>query len=159
MLAYRRIKTPKIFNLKGAFWELFFTPTEKTVIIRRTIFELDKALARVHILEGLKKAIDNIDRVIAIVKESKESELAKKALKSKFELSDIQTSAILEMKIRRLTGLEQDKIEGELNELHSLIEYLRSILKSETILNGIIKDELLEIGERFKGERLTEIVL
>ncbi len=149
-------KEPKIFTLRKLL-ELFLRH-RKTVIIRRTIFELDKATARVHILEGLKKAVNNIDRAIRIIKESKNSESAKLELISNFELSEIQANAILEMKLRRLTGLEQDKIDSELTELYSEIKYLRSILKSEDILNGIIVDELKEIGEIFKSKRLTEIV-
>ncbi len=149
-------KEPKVFKLRELL-ELFLKH-RKTVIIRRTIFELDKATARAHILEGLKKAVSNIDRVIRIIKESKDVELAKLSLITEFELSEIQASAILEMKLRRLTGLEQEKIESELKELYELIDYLRSILKSEEILNGIIVDELKEIGDNFKSKRLTEIV-
>ncbi len=149
-------REPKIFTLRKLL-ELFLRH-RKTVIIRRTIFELDKATARVHILEGLKKAVDNIDRVIRIIKESKNSESARLELISNFELSETQANAILEMKLRRLTGLEQDKIDSELNELYREIKYLRSILKSEAILNSIIKDEFKEIGENFKSKRLTEIV-
>jgi len=119
---------------------------------------LIKLRQRAHILEGLKKAVSNIDRVIRIIKESKDIELAKESLIKEFELSEIQASAILEMKLRRLTGLEQEKIESELTELYKVIEYLRSILKSEEILNGIIADELKEIGDNFKSKRLTEII-
>ncbi|HHD80960.1 MAG TPA: DNA gyrase subunit A, partial [Campylobacterales bacterium] len=149
-------KEPKIFKLRELL-ELFLKH-RKTVIIRRTIFELDKATARAHILEGLKKAVNNIDRVIRIIKESKDSDSAKSELIEVFGLSEIQANAILEMKLRRLTGLEQEKIDNELAELYKLIEYLRSILKSEDILNGIIADELKEIGDNFKSDRRTEIV-
>ena len=149
-------KEPKIFKLRELL-ELFLKH-RKTVIIRRTIFELDKATARAHILEGLKKAVNNIDRVIRIIKESNDSDSAKSELIKIFELSEIQANAILEMKLRRLTGLEQDKIDNELVELYKLIDYLRSILKSEEILNGIIADELKEIGDNFKSERRTEII-
>ena len=149
-------KEPKIFKLRELL-ELFLKH-RKTVIIRRTIFELDKATARAHILEGLKKAVNNIDRVIRIIKESNDSDSAKSELIKIFELSEIQANAILEMKLRRLTGLEQDKIDNELVELYKLIDYLRSILKSEKILNGIIADELKEIGDNFKSERRTEII-
>ena len=149
-------KEPKIFTLRKLL-ELFLRH-RKTVIIRRTIFELDKATARVHILEGLKRAVNNIDRVIRIIKESSSIENAKLELISNFELSETQANAILEMKLRRLTALEQDKIDNELTELYREIKYLRSILKSEDILNSIIKDELKEIGENFKSKRLTEIV-
>ncbi len=149
-------KEPKIFKLRELL-ELFLKH-RKTVIIRRTIFELDKATARAHILEGLKKAVNNIDRVIRIIKESNDSDSAKSELIKIFELSEIQANAILEMKLRRLTGLEQDKIDNELVELYKLIDYLRSILKSEEILNGIIADELREIGDNFKSDRRTEII-
>ncbi len=149
-------KEPKILKLREMLD--FFLRHRKTVIIRRTIFELEKAKARAHILEGLKIAVDNIDEVIRIIRESEDTETAKLALMNKFSLSEIQSHAILEMKLRRLTGLEVEKIENELAELYKLIEYLESILKSEEILNGIIVDELKEIGETFKTERRTEII-
>jgi DNA gyrase subunit A len=149
-------KEPKILTLREMLEH--FLRHRKTVIIRRTIFDLEKAKARAHILEGLKIAVDNIDEVIRIIRESEDTETAKVALMQKFALSEIQAHAILEMKLRRLTGLEVEKIENELKELYELIEYLESILKSEEILNGIIVDELKEIGETFKSERRTEIV-
>jgi DNA gyrase subunit A len=149
-------KEPKIFKLREML-DLFLRH-RKTVIIRRTIFELEKAKARAHILEGLKIAVDNIDEVIRIIRESEDTETAKLSLMNKFSLSEIQAHAILEMKLRRLTGLEVEKIENELQELYKLIEYLESILKSEEILNGIIVDELKEIGENFKAKRRTEII-
>jgi len=149
-------KEPKILTLREML-DLFLRH-RKTVIIRRTIFDLEKAKARAHILEGLKIAVDNIDEVIRIIRESEDTETAKLALMQSFSLSEIQSHAILEMKLRRLTGLEVEKIENELKELYELIEYLESILKSEEILNGIIIDELKEIGETFKAERRTEII-
>jgi len=149
-------KEPKVFKLRELL-DLFLRH-RKTVIIRRTIFELEKAKARAHILEGLKIAVDNIDEVIRIIRESEDTETAKIALMQSFSLSEIQAHAILEMKLRRLTGLEVEKIENELKELYALIDYLESILKSEEILNGIIADELREIGDNFKAERRTEIV-
>ncbi len=149
-------KEPKIFKLREML-DLFLRH-RKTVIIRRTIFDLEKAKARAHILEGLKIAVDNIDEVIRIIRESEDTETAKLSLMSSFSLSEIQAHAILEMKLRRLTGLEVEKIENELKELYALIEYLESILKSETILNGIIVDELKEIGDNFKAPRRTEII-
>jgi len=149
-------KEPKVFKLRELL-ELFLRH-RKTVIIRRTIFELEKAKARAHILEGLKIAVDNIDEVIRIIRESEDTEMAKIALMQSFSLSEIQAHAILEMKLRRLTGLEVEKIENELKELYELIDYLESILKSEEILNGIIADELAEIADNFKAERRTEIV-
>ena len=149
-------KEPKVFKLREML-DLFLRH-RKTVIIRRTIFDLEKAKARAHILEGLKIAVDNIDEVIRIIRESEDTETAKLSLMNKFSLSEIQAHAILEMKLRRLTGLEVEKIENELKELYALIEYLESILKSEEILNGIIVDELKEIGENFKAPRRTEII-
>jgi len=149
-------KEPKVFKIRELL-DLFLRH-RKTVIIRRTIFELEKAKSRAHILEGLKIAVDNIDEVIRVIRESEDTETARISLMEKFSLSEIQSSAILEMKLRRLTGLEQEKIENELVELYKLIEYLESILKSEDILNGIIADELKEIGDNFKSERRTEIV-
>ncbi len=149
-------KEPKILKLREMLD--YFLRHRKTVIIRRTIFDLEKAKARAHILEGLKIAVDNIDEVIRIIRESEDTETAKLSLMSKFSLSEIQAHAILEMKLRRLTGLEVEKIENELQELYKLIEYLESILKSEEILNGIIVDELKEIGDNFKAKRRTEII-
>jgi DNA gyrase subunit A len=149
-------KEPKVFKLRELL-DLFLRH-RKTVIIRRTIFELEKARARAHLLEGLKIAVDNIDEVIRIIRESEDSETAKLNLMEKFSLSEVQSSAILEMKLRRLTGLEREKIENELVELYKVIDYLESILKSEEILNGIIADELKEIGDNFKAPRRTEIV-
>ncbi|SFV62646.1 DNA gyrase subunit A [hydrothermal vent metagenome] len=149
-------KEPKVFKLRELL-DLFLKH-RKTVIIRRTIFELEKATARAHILEGLKIAVDNIDEVIKIIRESEDTESAKSSLMQNFSLSEAQSQAILEMKLRRLTGLEVEKIENELKELYKLIDYLQSILKSEEILNGIIADELKEIAQNFKAERRTEII-
>ncbi len=149
-------REPKVFNLRGLL-ELFLKH-RKSVIIRRTIFDLDKATARVHILEGLKKAVMNINEVIETIKESPNNDIAKVSLIEKFALSEVQTLAILEMKLRRLTGLEQNRIESELEELYKRIDYLRSILKSEQKLNSIISDELIEIKENFSSKRRTEIV-
>jgi len=149
-------KEPKIFNLMELM-DLFLNH-RKTVIIRRTIFELEKARARAHLLEGLKIAVDNIDEVIRIIRESEDSETAKIALISNFNLSEIQATAILEMKLRRLTGLEREKIENELAELRKVIAYLESILQSEDMINSIIREELVEIGDNFKMPRRTEVV-
>jgi len=149
-------KEPKVFKLRELL-DLFLRH-RKTVIIRRTIFELEKARARAHLLEGLKIAVDNIDEVIRIIRESEDTETAKNNLITSFSLSEIQATAILEMKLRRLTGLEREKIENELKELYELIDYLESILKSEEILNGIIADEIKEIAQNFTSERRTEIV-
>lgn len=149
-------KEPKVFNLLELF-DLFLKH-RKTVVIRRTIFDLEKARARAHILEGLKIAVDNIDEVIKIIRASNDDTEAKENLMGRFELSEIQAKAILEMRLRRLTGLEIEKIENELAELRRLIEELESILKSEEKINQIIKAELIEIKEKYTTPRRTEII-
>ncbi len=149
-------KEPKVFNLMELF-DLFLNH-RKTVVIRRTIFDLEKARARAHILEGLKIAVDNIDEVIRIIRASADDEEARNNLMERFKLSEIQAKAILEMRLRRLTGLEIEKIENELAELRKLIAELEAILKSEEKINAIIREELVEIGEKFATQRRTEIV-
>ncbi len=149
-------KEPKVFTLHELL-DLFLSH-RKTVIIRRTIFELEKAKARAHILEGLKIALDNIDEVIKVIRASKDTPEAKEALVARFGLSVVQASAILDMKLQRLTGLERDKIENELAELMKEIDRLSAILKSEDLLNELIKEELTEIKQKFSTPRLTEIV-
>jgi DNA gyrase subunit A len=149
-------KEPKVFTLHELL-DLFLSH-RKTVIIRRTIYELEKAKARAHILEGLKIALDNIDEVIKVIRASKDTPEAKEALVARFGLSIVQASAILDMKLQRLTGLERDKIENELAELMKEIERLSAILKSEDLLNELIKEELTEIKQKFSTPRLTEIV-
>ncbi len=149
-------KEPKVFNLLELF-DLFLNH-RKTVVIRRTIFELEKARARAHILEGLKIAVDNIDEVIKIIRSSSDDDDAKANLMERFKLSEIQANAILQMRLRRLTGLEIEKIENELAELLKKIEELEGILKSEAKINAIIREELVEIGEKYAAPRRTEIV-
>jgi len=134
-----------------------FINHRKTIIIRRTIFDLEKAKARAHILEGLVKAIDIIDDVIRVIRASKNEDEAKENLVSEFDFSEIQAASIVAMRLGRLTGLEIDKIQNELAELMKLIEYLESILKSEEVLHGIINDEFDEILATYSGERRTEI--
>ena len=128
----------------------------KTVILRRTKFDLDKALARAHILEGLKIALDNIDEVISIIRSSYDN--PKERLIERFGLSDIQAQAILDMRLKTLSGLQREKIEEEYNELMKLIAHLRDILENESLVYGIIKEELTEIKEKFGDDRLTKIV-
>ena len=147
--------TPKTLGIKDIISK--YIDYQKEIIIRRTRFDLNKAEKRVHILEGLKIALDNIDEVIKIIKSSKTDAIAKEELNKKFNLDEIQTEAILEMKVRRLTGLEKDKIEAELNELLEKIEYYKSILASEQLVLNIIKEELLEIKNKYADERRTEI--
>ena len=130
---------------------------QKEVIIRRTKFDLKKSEARVHILEGYKIALDNIDEVIKIIKNAETDEIAKKTLMDRFFLTQIQAESILELKLRRLTGLERSKIEEELSNLMKLIEELRAILASEQKVLNIIKEELLDIKNRYADERRTDI--
>ncbi len=146
---------PKILNLKEILTQ--YIKFQKEVITRRTQFELKKAMDRAHILEGLIIALDNIDEVINIIRNSSTGEIAKNTLIERFNLSEKQAVAILEMKLRRLTGLERDKIEDEYSELMKQIEYLNSILASEEKLLGVIKDELIEIKHKYSDERRTTI--
>ena len=148
-------KTPKTLGLKDIIAK--YIDFQKEVVIRRTKFELNKAENRVHILEGLKIALDNIDEVIQIIKKSKTDEDAKKQLFERFSLDSIQSDAILEMKLRRLTGLEREKVENELADLLKYIEELKEILGSDEKLFALIKKEMLEIKSRFADDRRTTI--
>lgn len=148
-------KTPKVLNLKQ-YLECY-VDHQKDVITRRTQFELKKAQARAHILEGLKIALDNIDRVISIIRGSENGQIAKEKLLEEFALSDIQAQAILDMRLQRLTGLERDKIDNEYKELMERITYLESILADENKLFGVIKDEMLAIKDKYADPRRTEI--
>ncbi len=146
---------PKTLGIKDIISK--YVEYQKEVIIRRTKFDLDKAEKRVHILEGLKIALDHIDEVIKLIRGSKSDEEAKNGLINRFGLSETQADAILEMKLRRLTGLERDKIENELNDLLEKIRELKSILASDEKIYGIIKTELLEIKDKYGDERRTSI--
>ncbi|GHP58250.1 DNA topoisomerase (ATP-hydrolyzing) subunit A [Helicobacter pylori] len=148
-------KEPKIFTLLELL--RLFLNHRKTIIIRRTIFELEKAKARAHILEGYLIALDNIDEIVRLIKTSQSPEAAKNALMERFTLSEIQSKAILEMRLQRLTGLERDKIKEEYQNLLELISDLNGILKSEDRLNEVVKTELLEVKEQFSSQRRTEI--
>ena len=145
---------PKILTLRECLNQ--YIMHRKEVIFRRTKFELDKAEARAHILEGLKIAIDNIDEVIQIIRSSYDN--AKERLMERFGFSDIQAQAILDMQLKRLSGLQREKLEEEYNELMKLIAYLKEVLSSETLVYDIIKTELLEMKEKFGDERKTKIV-
>ena len=145
---------PKILTLRQCLD--CYIDHRKDVILRRTQFELDKALARAHILEGLKIALDNIDEVINIIRNSYDD--AKERLMERFGLTDIQAQAILDMRLRTLSGLQREKIEEEYNQLMELIAHLRDILNSEKLVFDIIKEELLEIKDKFGDERKTKIV-
>ena len=144
---------PKILTLKQCLEE--YIKHRREVVLRRTKFDLDKAEARAHILEGLIIAIDNIDEVIKIIRESYDD--AKERLIERFKLSDIQAQAILDMQLKRLSGLQREKLEEEYAELMKLIAYYKEILSSETLVFDIIKTELLEIKDKFGDERLTKI--
>ncbi|GAA9134192.1 DNA topoisomerase (ATP-hydrolyzing) subunit A [Helicobacter pylori] len=148
-------KEPKIFTLLELL--RLFLNHRKTIIIRRTIFELEKAKARAHILEGYLIALDSIDEIVRLIKTSQSPEVAKNALMERFTLSEIQSKAILEMRLQRLTGLERDKIKEEYQNLLELISDLNGILKSEDRLNEVVKTELLEVKEQFSSQRRTEI--
>lgn len=148
-------KEPRVFALLEMLGH--FVNHRKTVIIRRTIFDLEKAKARAHILEGLKKALDHIDEIIKLIRASADTETAKSGLIEQFGFSPIQAQAILDMRLQRLTGLERDKIENELKEILAHVEYLESILRSEEVLKGIIKEEFVELVEQYNIPRLTDI--
>lgn len=145
---------PKILTLRQCLDH--YIDHRKDVVVRRTKFELDKALARAHILEGLRIAIDNIDEVINIIRNSYDD--AKEKLMDRFGLSDIQAQAILDMRLKTLSGLQREKIEEEYKQLMELIAHLREILNSERLVCEIIKEELIEIREKFGDERKTKIV-
>lgn len=149
-------KEPKIFSLIELL--KLFLNHRKTVIIRRTIFELEKARARAHILEGLKIALDNIDAVINLIRSSADTATACSGLMNDFGLSELQANAILDMRLAKLTNLGRDEIESELKALLEEIERLSKILKSEELLENIIREELLDIKSKFKAPRITEIV-
>jgi len=146
---------PKLLSLKQLLQH--FLIHRLNVVKRRTKFELKEAEDRAHIVEGLKIAVKNIDRVIAIIKSSKDPDRAKVALQKKFKLTEIQAKAILEMRLQKLTGLERKKLEDEYYELIRTIEKLKGILKSKRVLMRTIKDELQQIKEKFADRRRTEI--
>lgn len=147
---------PKILNLKEMLTH--YLEFQKEIIVRRTKYELKKAEDRAHILEGLKIALDHIDEVISIIRNSKDDKTAKDKLMSSFSLSEKQSQAILDMRLRRLTGLERGKIEEEYEELIKEINRLKEILASESLVYEIIKEELLEIKEKYGNERRTMIM-
>ena len=147
---------PKLLNLKEVLY--YYLEHQKEVVVRRTRFDLNKAKARAHILEGLRIALDNIDRIISLIRGSQTTEEAKSGLINEFSLSEIQAQAILDMRLQRLTGLERDKIEEEYKKLMELIEDLEDILaKPERVLE-IVKEELLEVKEKFGDKRRSVII-
>lgn len=147
---------PKILSLKEIIDS--FVQHRHDIVLRRARFDLDQAEKRAHILEGLIIASDNIDEVIAIIRSSQNADIARERLKERFELSDEQSRAIVEMRLRQLTGLEQDKLRAEYEEVRKLIEYLKSVLADEALQMQIIKDELAEVRDKFGDKRRTEIV-
>ena len=149
--------TPRVLDLKSTL--NYYIAHRREVVVRRTTYDLRKAEERAHILEGLKIALDNIDEVIEIIKSSKNPDEAGKRLQKRFELSEIQTKAILDMRLQRLTSLEIKKIIDELKELLKLIQELKAILNSEVKINNIIKTELIQIKEKYADKRRTEILL
>lgn len=146
---------PKVLNLKEII--VHYIDHQKEIIRRRTQFDLNKAEARAHILEGLRIALDHIDEVIKVIRGSQTTEIARNSLMETFGLSEKQAQAILDMRLQRLTGLERDKIEAEYNQLMETIKYLKSVLASEEMVLGIIKEELLEIKAKYADERRTSI--
>jgi DNA gyrase subunit A len=147
---------PQVLNLKNILE--YFIKHRLEVIKRRTVFELNKAKDRAHILEGLKKALDHIDAVIQTIRKSDTTEEAHAALMSKFKLSDKQSTAILQMQLRALAGLERKKVEDELKEKYALIEELETLLKSEKKMRGVVKTELLELKDKYGNPRKTTLV-
>lgn len=147
---------PKLLNLKQALY--YYLEHQKVIIRRRTAFELRRAEARAHILEGLRIALDHLDEVISLIRSSQTAEIARNGLMTNFQLSEKQAQAILDMRLQRLTGLEREKIEEEYQELVKLIAELKAILADEEKILEIIREELIEVKERFNDERRTEIV-
>jgi DNA gyrase subunit A len=147
---------PKLLNLKE-YLELFIEHRQE-VVLRRSRFELKKAEHRAHILEGLRIALDNIDEVVAIIRGSSHPAEAKEKLMQRFELSDVQSQAILDMRLQRLTNMEQSKIQEEYQELLKQIEFLKSIINSAEVLRGVIRDELVEIKKTYASPRRTQLL-
>ena len=150
-------KRPMLLNLKEVLRH--FLEHRREVIIRRTKFDLDKCEKRVHILEGLRIALDNIDEVVKLIRASKTPEEARDGLMERFSLSEIQAKAILDMRLQKLTGLEHDKLLEELAELMKKIEYFTSILENEEVLKGVIREELMEIKENYSTPRRSELLM
>ena len=146
---------PKTLNLKELLQA--FVDHRHDFVIRRTRYELRKAEERAHILQGLMIACDNIDEVIAVIRSSRTTEEARMRLAERFELDDIQTRAIVEMRLRQLTGLEMDKLRAEYDELMKLIAHLNDILNNDEVCRNVMKEELIEIRDKYGDERRTKI--
>ncbi|MBA2484642.1 MAG: DNA gyrase subunit A, partial [Nitrospira sp.] len=147
---------PEVLSLKRIL--VAFVEHRREVVVRRTAYELRKAEERAHILEGLKIALDNLDAVIALIRRSQSPDVARAGLMQQFQLSELQANAILEMRLQRLTQLERNKLVEEYREILKQIEYLRSILGSETLVRQIIRNELIEIKDKYQDQRRTKIV-
>ncbi|MGI6141460.1 MAG: DNA gyrase subunit A [Caldicoprobacterales bacterium] len=147
---------PKVMNIKEVL--VHYINHQKDVITRRTQYDLDKAEARAHIVQGLLTALDHIDAVISLIRSSRTTQIAREGLITKFDLSEKQAQAILDMRLQRLTGLEREKIEEEYEDLQKTIRYLKEVLSNEGLLLSIIKDELLEIKNKYNDARKTEII-
>ena len=148
---------PKTLNLKELL--VAFVEHRHEVVIRRTRYELRKAEERAHILKGLMIACDNIDEVISIIRSSQNAEIARARLSERFDLDDVQTRAIVEMRLRQLTGLEMEKLRAEYDNLMKLIEHLNDILNNDEVCKQVMKDELIEIRDKYGDERRTKINL
>ena len=146
---------PKVLSLREMLYH--YIQHQKDVVTRRTKYDLDKSLARAHILEGLIKALDHIDEIVQIIKQSKDTATAKLQLMDAFQFSDKQAQAILDMRLARLTGLERDKLMAEYNELQKAIAYFQSLLADEKLLMGVVKDEMNEVKQKFGDARRTEL--
>ena len=146
---------PQLLNLKSAL--ACFLEHRREVVIRRTRFDLKKSEARAHILEGLRIALDAVDEVIALIRASKTPPEAKSGLMARLGLSEIQAQAILDMRLQRLTGLEREKLLEEYRELLALIAYLTSVMEKEEVLNGVLRDEIVDLKKTFATPRKTDI--
>ena len=146
---------PKVLSLRDMLY--YYIRHQEDVVTRRTQYDLDKSLARAHILEGLLKALDHIDEIVRIIRGSKDTATAKIELMATFDFSDKQAQAILDMRLARLTGLERDKLQAEYDELQKTIAYLQSLLADKQLLFGVIKDELTEVKNKFADPRRTEL--
>ncbi|MDD6040789.1 MAG: DNA gyrase subunit A [Clostridia bacterium] len=148
---------PKVLSLREMLYH--YIQHQKDVVTRRTRYDLAKAEARAHILEGLLKALDHIDEIVSIIRGSRDTTVAREALMERFAFTDKQAQAILDMRLARLTGLERDKLQAEYDELQKNIAYFRSLLENETLLMGVVKDEMTEIRNRFADPRRTELTV
>ena len=146
---------PRVLNLRELIY--YYLEHQKDVVTRRTKYDLDKAQARAHIVEGLLKALDHIDEIVSIIRSSKDANVAKAALMERFEFSDKQAQAILDMRLARLTGLERDRLQAEYDELLATIEHLSAILADEKLLMGVIKEEITQIRDKYGDDRRTEL--